>query len=137
MNWYGIKIDGYSESVSSRNTEYTWPRHLEPGRNYSVEIVVYCWWFSSYRKRSTYNGYIQTQRKCNTFCIMHCLIILNQLCKKKFQLVTETIIWFPRWFNGMAIFGGNLLFKKNNTHHSTYIYVNFYIYAYTICLHLI
>lgn len=67
VNWYTITINGYGREVQS--TEYYWPEHLDPGTNYTIQIVVYCWWYNSYRKSSTYNGYIQTQRKYNTFCI--------------------------------------------------------------------
>lgn len=67
VNWYNIRIKGYSRKVYS--TEYYWPKHLDPGTNYSIQIVVYCWVYNSFWKSSTYNGYIQTQRKYITFCI--------------------------------------------------------------------
>lgn len=67
VNWYYIKINEHWEKVYS--TEYYWPKHLNPGTNYTIQIVVYCWWYSRFTKSSTYNGYIQTQRKYNTFSI--------------------------------------------------------------------
>lgn len=67
VNWYNIRIKGYWRKVYS--TEYYWPKHLDPGTNYSIQIVVYCWVYNSFWKSSTYNGYIQTQRKYITFCI--------------------------------------------------------------------
>ncbi|XP_065942276.1 uncharacterized protein [Magallana gigas] len=60
VNWYDIAIDGYSYYVYS--IEYKWPKHLEPGTNYTIQIVAYCLWSESYRKTFTYNGYIETQR---------------------------------------------------------------------------
>lgn len=77
VEWYEIVINGHIEFVYS--TEYYWPKHLEPGTNYTVWIVAYCWYSESYRKRSTYHGYIQTQRKHKTFCILPC-----QIMKKRF-----------------------------------------------------
>lgn len=58
--------------------QYYWPKHLEPGTNYTIRIVVYCWGFESYRKSSSYNGYIQTQRKYNT-SVSSLLNIRNKL----------------------------------------------------------
>ncbi|XP_052691021.1 uncharacterized protein LOC128168863 isoform X6 [Crassostrea angulata] len=60
VDWYDITINRYWRRVHS--TEYYWPKHLDPGTNYTIRIVVYCWWRRSYTKSSTYNGYIQTQR---------------------------------------------------------------------------
>lgn len=80
VEWYRITINGHRQYVYS--TEYYWPKHLEPGTNHTVRIVAYCWWSESYRKSSTYNGYIQTQRKHKTFCIMLCPIFINKRLKK-------------------------------------------------------
>lgn len=80
VNWYDIAIDGYSYYVYS--IEYKWPKHLEPGTNYTIQIVAYCLWSESYRKTFTYNGYIETQRKYNAFYIMSCTIFLRRHCQK-------------------------------------------------------
>lgn len=80
VDFYDITINGSWQRVFSK--QYYWPKHLEPGTNYTVWIVAHCWWSESYRKRSTYNGYIQTQRKHKTFCIMLCPIFINKRLKK-------------------------------------------------------
>lgn len=64
VDWYYITINGYLQNVYS--SECNWPKHLEPGTNYTIRIVAYYWWSESYRKTSTYNGYIETKRKYKT-----------------------------------------------------------------------
>ncbi|XP_052690973.1 LOW QUALITY PROTEIN: uncharacterized protein LOC128168852 [Crassostrea angulata] len=61
VNWYDITINGHLEYYVY-SIEYKWPKHLEPGTNYTIQIVAYCWWSESYRRTFTYNGYIETQR---------------------------------------------------------------------------
>lgn len=68
VDWYYIIINGSWQTVHSK--QYYWPELLEPGTNYTIRIVAYYWWSESYRKTSAYNGYIQTQRKHKTFCIL-------------------------------------------------------------------
>lgn len=65
VDWYDITINRYGWRVYWR--EYYWPEHLEPGTNYTIRIVAYYWWSESYRRTSTYNGYIETQRKNKDF----------------------------------------------------------------------
>lgn len=81
VNWYRITMNGYSKNVYSK--EYKWPKQLEPGTNYTIQIVAYCWWSESYRNTFKYNGYIETQRKYNAFYIMPCTIFLKRHYKKK------------------------------------------------------
>lgn len=65
VDWYYISINGNWEWVNGR--EYYWPKHLEPGTNYTIRILAYYWWSESYRGISAYNGYIKTQRKHKDF----------------------------------------------------------------------
>lgn len=69
VDFYKITINEILHWVYS--IEYNWPEHLEPGTNYTIEIVAYCWYSESYSKTYTYNGYIETQRKYNisVFCL--------------------------------------------------------------------
>lgn len=82
VNWYDITINRHSEYYVY-SIEYKWPKHLEPGTNYTIRIVAYCWWSESYSNTFKYNGYIETQRKYNAFYIMPCTIFLKRLYKKK------------------------------------------------------
>lgn len=86
VNRYQITINGYTEYYVY-STEYKWPKHLEPGTNYTIQIVAYCWWSESYRRTYTYNGYIETQRKYNAFYILPCSIFSKRHCKKKHYFV--------------------------------------------------
>lgn len=65
VDWYYISINGNWEWVNGR--EYYWPKHLEPGTNYTIRIEAYSWWSESYSRTSTYDGYIKTQRKHKDF----------------------------------------------------------------------
>ncbi|XP_052712064.1 uncharacterized protein LOC128186279 isoform X4 [Crassostrea angulata] len=60
VDWYSILINGYWQMVNRR--EHYWPKHLEPGTNYTIRIEAYSWWSESYSRTSTYDGYIKTQR---------------------------------------------------------------------------
>lgn len=62
VNMYQITIDWYITLSSS--ISLSWGRDLEPGRNYTVQIMACCWYYDSYRKWSPiYNDKIQTLRK--------------------------------------------------------------------------
>lgn len=62
VNMYQITIDWYTQLSSSISS--SWGRELEPGRNYTVQIVAICWYYHSFRKLSPiYSGVIQTLRK--------------------------------------------------------------------------
>lgn len=61
VNMYQITIDWYTQLSSSISS--SWGRGLEPGRNYTVQIVAICWYYHSFRKLSPiYSGVIQTLR---------------------------------------------------------------------------
>lgn len=58
---YDIRINREWRTVVSTN--YQWPNELEPGTNYTVDIVAYCWFSTGYRKSSIFKGHLETLRK--------------------------------------------------------------------------
>lgn len=67
---YRIGIN-QSYHLSSSSTEFSLSRHLEPGKNYAIRIVAYCWYNRFYTKTAAYDGHIKTERKWNIFCTQH------------------------------------------------------------------
>ncbi|XP_065942268.1 uncharacterized protein [Magallana gigas] len=61
VDMYRIGIN-QSYYWSSSSTGYSLSRHLEPGKNYAIQIVAYCWYYRHYTKNAAYDGQIKTER---------------------------------------------------------------------------
>lgn len=89
VNMYQITIDWYT--LESSSTSLFWSRYLEPGRNYTVQIVAICWYYNSYRKWSpAYNGVIHTLRMCFVI-IIHVILKLTFLFDILFIHLTNLV----------------------------------------------
>lgn len=89
VNMYQITIDSYT--LESSSTSLFWSRYLEPGRNYTVQIVAFCWYYNSYWKWSpAYNGVIQTLRMCFVI-IIHVILKLTFFFNNLFIHLTNLV----------------------------------------------